>query len=85
MKPSSYFEGSSVKETFENFWKLSIVVNTALMQMLVRERSIPLAEKDFVIVKKEDLFNIEESDEEGINEEVKEIEESKKEEPTPTI
>jgi hypothetical protein len=30
-KPSIYFDGASIKETFENFLKLSVCVNSALL------------------------------------------------------
>lgn len=77
VKPSNYFEGSSVNENFKNFWKLSVCVNTALMQLLVKEKSIPLSEKDYA----GNIAN--ESDEAEINDEFKE-EEPKIEEITPT-
>jgi hypothetical protein len=38
IKPSYYFERASVKETFDNFLKLSVCVNTALLQILMKEK-----------------------------------------------
>jgi hypothetical protein len=49
VKPSNYFEGSSIKESFDNFWKLSVTVNTALMQLLAKEKmgyEIAVKDKD---------------------------------------
>ena len=47
LRPSAILEGDrdSIKETFENFYNLSVIVNTALLELLFNEKDV--AFKDY--------------------------------------